>query len=357
MHRSSTSSVLRRAIFALVLSLSSLACSSVYDQAGTDGGASQRPGAPPLNADIDPRTDAPVGWASVNALGQNGTTGGGNAAPIVVNTIEELTGAVSGTTPAVVKIGTTMTGKVKIGSNKTVTAAPGVVYNGHLEVKTQSNVILRDLTIVGFNCTDNADCQSGADAVTITDAAHHVWVDHCAISNGSDGNLDVVHQSDYITISWTKFSYTGTRLGGHQFSNLIGSSDGDTGDAGHLRITWHHVWWADGVVERMPRGRFGLVHLFNNLYTSVGNSYCVGVGVGANFLLEDNDFVAVKNPINLTFQDATSVAVSFGNLYESGSLPSPNLGTKVFTPPYDYTLQPAERVQETVQANAGPSAK
>jgi pectate lyase len=126
---------------------------------------------------------------------------------------------------------------------------------------------------------------------------------------------------------------------------------------GHLRVTWHHDWWADGVVERMPRVRYGQVHLYNNLYTSSGNSYCVGLGWNANLLLEDDVFIAVKNPINSTFDNGESVLMSFGNIYESGSLPTPNVGTTVFDPPYTYSLQPADAVQATVQANAGPSAK
>ena len=42
-------------------------------------------------------------------------------------------------------------------------------------------------------------------------ASHHVWFDHDDISDGSDGNLDITHASDYITISWTKFHYSGKR--------------------------------------------------------------------------------------------------------------------------------------------------
>jgi pectate lyase len=347
---------LRRAVsLTCVLSLS--ACTSAYDKLGADAGNGQRPGAPALTTDIEVRTAGPVGWAAVDALGQNGTTGGGTATPTVVTTIEAFTAAVTGATPGVVQIGASMEGSVKIGSNKTVTGAAGVVFTGHLGIDSAVNVIVRDLKLVGYNCTDNAVCEGGADALTISDAAHHVWVDHCDVSNGSDGNLDINHASDYVTISWTKFSYVGARVGGHQFSNLIGSSDTDTGDVGHLKVTWHHDWWADGVVERMPRMRYGQVHLFNNLYTSVGNSYCIGVGWNANVLLEDNVFTAVKDPVTTKFRNDATIVMSYGNLYESGSLSAPNLGTQAFEPPYEYVLQPAEVVRDTVSINAGPSVQ
>ena len=170
----------------------------------------QRPDAV-LTPDAQPYSSDPGGWASVDDLGQPGTTGGGDVAPLTVGSLDELTTAVAGTAPAVVVLGVSVNGKVKVGSNKTVLGMPGVVFTGHLGIDGSVNVIVRDLTIVGNNCTDNPDCQSGEDAVTIDNRAHHIWVDHCDISDGSDGNLDVAQAADYVTISWTKFWYSGYR--------------------------------------------------------------------------------------------------------------------------------------------------
>lgn len=98
------------------------------------------------------------------------------------------------------------------------------------------NVIMRNLKIVGYNCSDSpSDCSAGNDAVHVDAQAAHLWFDHLDISDGSDGNLDVTHGSDFITISWTKFHYSGRRPGGHQFCNLIGHVDTNgTEDTGHL---------------------------------------------------------------------------------------------------------------------------
>ena len=85
--------------------------------------------------------------------------------------------------------------------------------------------------------------------------------------DGSDGNLDINQAADFVTLSWTKFHYSASRVdpagaaGGHEFSDLIGSSDNSTGDQGHLRVTWHHDWWGANVHEREPRVRFGEIHL------------------------------------------------------------------------------------------------
>jgi len=333
-------------------------CSSAQDASLTPVTAKPavRPNGPPVESTVDIYSATPIGWASVNDLGQDGTTGGGDLEPVAVNTIEELTAAAAGATPMVIHIASSMEGSFNIGSNKTVEGLPGVTFTGHIGFNRSVNVILRNLTIVGFNCTDlnpGETCQDGADAVTISRSTH-IWVDHCDVSDGSDGNLDVVSASDYVTISWTKFWYRG-RVTDHQFSNLLGSSDGSTGDAGHLKVTFHHDLWGDGVRERMPRARFGWVHLFNNLYAANGADYCVGVGVSVNILLESNVFSEMRMPIDTSFRDTKSVAVSWGNLY-TDSLPSPDLGTDadVFVPPYPYTLEPVQNVSNTVSQNVGP---
>ena len=52
----------------------------------------------------------------------------------------------------------------------------------------------------------------------------------------------------------------------------------------------HHNWWGEGVDQRMPRVRFGQVHVVNNYYNSSGNSYCVGAGFESDLLVENNVF-------------------------------------------------------------------
>ena len=144
--------------------------------------------------------------------------------------------------------------------------------------------------------------------MTIQSNAHHVWFDHCDVVDGTDGNLDVVNGSDFVTISWTKFHYTprtdnvgndSTGANGHRFSNLIGSDDNIPGDVGHLNITWHHNWWAENVNQRMPRSRAGKIHMLNNLFTSTGNSYCTNAGQGAQLLVEGNVYSGVAGPLQI----------------------------------------------------------
>jgi pectate lyase len=326
------------------------------EERGGDSTGARTPGDLAGAARGRPAAGGPIGWASVDASGQNGTTGGGAEEPEIATTESELWDAVAGDAPRVIHIAHSMQGSLDVGSNKTIEGEPGVIFRGHIEIDGSVNVIIRNLAIVGYNCADKSPCKRGDDAVTIMGSAHHVWIDHCSISDGSDGNLDVVDGSDYITISWTKFWYSGRRPGGHQFCNLIGSADGITSDADHFKITFHHDWWADNVDERMPRVRYGQVHLYNNLYTATGNHYCIGLGVDANLLIENNAFIGVRTPVEIThYSNEASVAVSRGNLYENTTgTPVADRGTAVFKPPYGYTLDPAATVRAAVMQGAGP---
>jgi pectate lyase len=298
----------------------------------------------------------PVGWAGVDAQDQKGTTGGGDVATIEVKSDGELWELARSDAPQVIRIMQSMAGSLDIGSNKTIEAAPGVTFTGHVEINGSVNVILRHIKIIGYNCIDRSPCKKGDDAITISNGAHHIWLDHCDISDGSDGNLDITDAADYITISWSKFWYSAPRPAGHRFCNLIGNDDVMATDSGHLRVTFHHVWWADNVQQRMPRVRFGQVHVFNSLYSSRGNDYCVGLGTDASILLENNAFVGVKNPAETEkYASPASVLVARGNLFEetTGKTPITDRGSDVFKPPYPYKLEPAESVKAAVMAGAG----
>ena len=296
---------------------------------------------------------SPVGWATVSG----GTTGGGTATPSVVTTLGQLNSAAGGTGQAVIHVSGTISGTVRVGSNKTILGLCGAQVHGSIDLTGSSNVIVRNLTVVGFNCTDSpSDCSAGADAVHVEAGDHHLWFDHMDISDGSDGNLDITHGCDFITISWVKFHYSSRRTDpvagstGHRFCDLIGHDDNNAAeDTGHLNVTFDHVWWADNVNQRMPRVRFGKVHVFNSLYTASGDSACIEVGVSSNIRSESNVFQGVGNTVDSTHANAASVIQSIGNLGSSTSIGGP-----AFTPSYSYTLDAVGSVAATVMAGAGP---
>lgn len=158
------------------------------------------------------------------------------------------------------------------------------------------------------------------------------------VYDGEDGNLDVINGANYVTISWTRFHYTSASKE-HQFSNLIGNSDGKTSDDGKLKTTLHHNWWDDGVKERMPRVRYGQVHVANNLFSTNSSSTCVRAGIKANLRVENNVFIGVNKPIDLYNGDYTAV-YSAGNYTENIKKGDAKGDAKsgAFTPSYSMSL-------------------
>ena len=264
--------------------------------------------------------DAPVGWASV----EGGTTGSGNRNPVVVETVEQLKKVLKGDVPRTIYI----KGELKfdkmlsIGDfkNKTIYGLTGsaLVNNTHIDqqckndtmpkvksgiltLKRCSNVILRNLTFKGPGAYD----VDGRDNLFITES-DHMWIDHCDFQDAIDGCLDISNGSDLISVTWCRFRYLIAPWAGgsggsddHRFPNLVGSSDKKDSDAGKLRVTYACCWWDQGCVRRMPRVRFGQVHVVNCYFSSTVAGDCIGVGYRANIYAEKNAFNKMKNPWKL----------------------------------------------------------
>ena len=342
-----------------------IATGGVKGTGGTPGtGGATGTGGTVTGSCTEPPAAGPLlGWASQSGAGYGGTsvattTGGGSATPVTVTTLSALNSAAAGSTPAVIYVkGVLAAGTVKIGSNKTVAGICGAELHGHVDMGVSVNVILRNIKIVGYNCSDSiSECKSGADAITVNNAGHHLWFDHLDVSDGSDGNLDITNGSDFVTVSWTKFSYSTNRTDpvtgstGHRFSNLIGAADGLAEDVGHLNITWHHDWWADNIAERMPRSRDGKIHVVNSLFTAIGNDYCTNSGSQSSLLVENNVYVGVNNPLQ---EDSNGNMLARGNVFTSTSGSKTASGTG-FTPPYTLTPDAMAGLEATLRAQAGP---
>jgi pectate lyase len=129
-----------------------------------------------------------------------------------------------------------------------------------------------------------------------------------------------------------------------------GSSDNVPGDVGHLNVTFHHNWWADNVNQQMPRGRHGKIHLFNNLFTAAGDAYCTNAGFEARFLVENNIYDGVANPLQV---DADSNLLASGNVFKNTTGNASGSGS-AFTPPYAYTLEDTAALEASLKAQVGP---
>lgn len=301
--------------------------------------------------------DTPLGWASQNG----GTTGGAGGEVKVVTTLGDFQTWAKASGKYIIYVSGTMganlpgstnpdaLSKVEVTSDKTIFGLPGATFYGCINIKSAKNVIVRNLKVIGPGSVD----VDGVDPVWV-DQSTNVWIDHMDIADGQDGNLDITNGSNYVTVSYTKFTYT-SRSSIHQFSNLFGNSDSKTTDRTKLKITVHHSWWADGVKERMPRVRFGQVHIVNNLFTSKQGEYCVRAGVEADILVEANAFLGVKNPIDL--YEGNYTAVTAKDNYFDAAVTGNKLGNKTaFTPPYTMTKDVATAVEAKVKGTLGAGA-
>ncbi|MFN3404894.1 MAG: T9SS type A sorting domain-containing protein [Cytophagaceae bacterium] len=287
----------------------------------------------------------PVGWAAMNG----GTTGGGNVTPVTVTTLAQLQTEAGSTGAKVIYVSGTMGSgaatRVRVTSNKTIFGLPGATLNGGIDIKNAANVIIRNMIIKGPGAID----VDGVDCMTI-DNSTNVWIDHCDISDGQDGNLDIINGSDYITVTWTKFSYSAASVN-HKFSNLIGNSDSRTTDRGKLRVTMMFNYWTAGCAERMPRVRFGKVHVVNNLFDSPQANHCVRAGLEADILVESNVFKGVSRPIDL-FENNFTAVTARNNLFTSTTGNTAGSRTS-FIPPYSLSILNVSNVEARVKPCVG----
>jgi len=291
------------------------------------------------------KKDVPEGWASHGG----GTTGGIGGTEVTVSNMSELQKAAgsSGKKIILVKKGE-YKGKLTPKSDKSILGIePGVKIKGQILISGVNNVIIRNIAVQDNHCSGG--CSSGTDAVYTGNGAKNIWLDHLDICDGQDGNCDVTRAADFITITWCKFYYTYNK--DHRLSNLIAGSDGETQSIGKLNITYAYCWWGALVSSRQPRGRFGKIHVINNLYTSKVSKGACASGYLMEMLIENNVFNNKGGAIGGIGKKPNSWK-TIGNI---GS--APNIDSdqgSVFTPPYTLSLKmDASEVEEKVRAGAG----
>ena len=295
------------------------------------GGATQNPSEP---------SDALVGWASVSACGPNGTTGGGDSSPIEISG-NGLKDALSGSDSKVIFFSGESGGFSVTASNKTVIGVNGAHVRGGFRLGSGSrNLIFKNIKFSG-----------GEDAIEVS-GGECIWFDHLEVFDAEDGNMDLVRGSDLITISWSKFYYV-EKNHSHRLSNLNGNQASDT--PGKINFTFHHNWWGDKVLQRMPRVRNGMVHVFNNYYTSDVAEYYIGLSDNARIVAENNfaEHDASDAPVKFFNTSGTEIVLS-GNQFGSTNGEEHATGS-AFNPSdyYDYSLETAEQARASVMAHAG----
>lgn len=165
--------------------------------------------------------------------------------------------------------------------------------SGGIQLSYCENIILKNIRFQGPGAVD----VSGNDLVGL-DHSNHIWIDSCHLRDGMDGNMDIIAQSDFITISHCTFGYTYISYD-HMNSNLIGASDRVLADRGHFHITFSHCQWLAGCRQRMPMVRYGTIHLYNCLWQCQTKFPVIDARLETTILIEQCTF---KNGVSTPFR-------------------------------------------------------
>ncbi|MFC7990743.1 pectinesterase family protein [Streptomyces pilosus] len=294
------------------------------------------------------------GFASVDALGQNGTYGGRDGRTVTVRTQADLERYATAAEPYVIVVAGTITmnpvGKeIKVASDKTIVGSGTsghIVGGGFFLGPGVHNVIIRNLTIRDAYQGIWNDKEHDFDAIQM-DGAHHVWIDHNDLRNMADGLIDVRKDSTYVTVSWNRLSQNNKTFG-------IGWTENVTTD-----ITIHHNWIRETEQRNPSTDNAAHAHLYNNFLEDVANtgitsSYGNYARGGTRMVLENSSFQGIRNPV---IKDATATIVQRGNVF-SGTSGRNESGGTAFDPKayYPYTLDKAADVPSLLKSGTGPRA-
>jgi pectate lyase len=289
---------------------------------------------------------SPHGYANVNGT----TTGGGSGPTVTVTTLAAFkTAAASSTAETILVNGhfTSSGAEVTVASNKTIRgvgSSSGLTGIG-LKLKSVNNVIIQNLVI------NKVLASSGnGDSIHI-EKSTHLFIDHNDLSSDTshgtdyyDGQLDITHAADYITVS---YNY----IHDHIKCSLVGHSDSNSSeDTGKLHVTYDHNYFKN-CDQRTPSIRFGTLHAYNNYF--VNGSTGIHTRMGAQALVQNNVWSGVTTPIETTEDSSVDGYVNqSGNIFGSGTNKITRTGS-LTSVPYSYSLGSASSVAAYVTANAG----
>ena len=264
---------------------------------------------------------------------------------------------------------------VHVPSNTSIIGMDNAKLKGVNLVLDSDNVIIRNIQFESpydyFPAWDPNDGPEGNwnsqyDSISIKGGTH-IWIDHSSFQDGSetvekyfgrkyehrDGLVDITNEADYITISYSTFE-------NHNKTMLIGSSDSKISDEGKLHVTLHHNYFHN-VVQRLPRVRFGQVHVYNNYFASDTTNgeyaYAYALGVG-----KKSQIYAENNVADIAGKDYTSFVKVFGgkqlttvnNMFNGQIIDTFNdtLTPVDWKPELFTTIDPVNEVKENVLHNA-----
>ncbi|CAL1413802.1 unnamed protein product [Linum trigynum] len=192
-----------------------------------------------------------------------------------------------------------LTQELMVSSDKTIDARGAnvrVAYGPGITLQYVNNVIIHGLHVhdivpgAGGLIRDSVDhfgfrTRSDGDGISLYGATN-VWIDHVSMSNCGDGIIDAIMGSTAVTIS-------NAHITDHNEVMLFGASGSYSGDS-IMQITIAFTHFGKGLVQRMPRCRWGFFHVVNNDYTH-WLMYAIGGSNHPTIISQGNRFIAPEN--------------------------------------------------------------
>lgn len=240
---------------------------------------------------------------------------------------------------------------LRVGSNKTIVGlGRGAQVRGvSFDLGSSQNVIVRNLAIYDVN----PGVLEAGDAFTLT-SPNGVWLDHLTVQAISDAFIDAHPGTAGVTLSYSSFD---------------GTNDGECGGKERWMTTFtdtvmnvHHTRF-DQASTRSPlaTGSLSRLHLWNSVLSNT-DDWALGSACSAEVLVERSVFANTEAATRVSNCSDDTGRGRFGaaghdNEYRDGS--DVFLGgdgsepsDEVFTPPYEYTMEPTADVLNTVLSRA-----
>ncbi|MFI1026528.1 pectinesterase family protein [Streptomyces sp. NPDC020951] len=298
-------------------------------------------------------TDRAHGFASL----AGGTTGGAGGKVVTVADQASLARYAAAEEPYVIRVKGAVAvepfgSDIVVASNKTIIGVgdTGEIVHGELHLNPGThNVIIRNLTIRDSYVEGDWDGKTtDFDAIQL-DTVDHVWIDHNRFTHMGDGLLDIRKDSQYITVSYNRFTNHNKAFGIGWTTNVL------------TQITIDHNWFT-GTKQRNPSAdNCAYAHLYNN-YVSAQVVDGDPVWTYGNWsrghtkmVIENGYYDGVQHPYQA---DATAELVQRGSILKNTAGRTDAWGA-AFDPRefYAYRLDPAAAVPTLVTRLSGPQQR
>jgi pectate lyase len=171
-----------------------------------------------------------------------------------------------------------------------------IAYGAGITIQFVKNVIIHGIYIhdihmgSGGLIRDSVDhygyrTASDGDGISVF-TSQDIWIDHVSMRACHDGLIDVIQASTGLTISNSHFT-------DHNEVMLFGASDSYSQDE-KMQITVAFNHFGKRLVQRMPRCRYGYIHVVNNDYTH-WNMYAIGGSQHPTIISQGNRYIAPPN--------------------------------------------------------------